>query len=104
MYHDIIIPHGLTEAQELKFWDQVQPGFSPGYVGAYLSMSRQAVDKAVRKGALIANRVYVTHSDGKKQHVATYIDVESMKEYKLAKMNRHRVPQGFRATQHTLFG
>lgn len=104
MYRDIVIPHGLSEQEEYELYDEVKPGYSPGYVGAFLDMSRQSVDKAVRKGALIATRVYQISADGKKHHVATYIDEDSMKEYKLARMNRQRVPQGFRATQQRLFG
>ena len=104
MYRDIFITPEMSDWQKETAMDDVAPGFSPGYAGAFLGMSRQAVDKAVRKGALIATRVYQVDVDGHRSHLATIIDHESMLAYRDAKSGRERVPQGFRANQLRLIG
>lgn len=104
MYRDIIIHSGMSEQEQFELLSQFPPGYSPGYVAAYLGISRQAVDQAVRKGALVAFRTFSIDEQGKKSHTSTHIDPDSMEEYKQARRSRKRVPQGFKATQQRLFG
>ena len=69
-------------------------GVSPGYAGAYLEMTRQAIDAACRKGALRAMRIY----ENGKLH-STLIDTASLDAYKELKLlsGNGRIPYRARA-------
>ena len=64
------------------------PGVSPGYAGAYLGITRQSIDYAIKQGSLRACKIY-----DKKRHVATLIDTASLDAYKeLRDLNGGRIP------------
>lgn len=98
MYKEYTID--LTKPQEPQIEKIIRDfgplGVSPGYAAAYLGISRQAVDKACKKGALRACKILDKRS---KHSIAKlggiYIDSASLDAYKeLRDLNGGRVPFG----------
>lgn len=102
MYRDIIIDGNLSHAEAFEKLTDGPVGYSVSRAARILEMSRQAVDKAIIKGALQATRIYLVTSSGKKL-VSTEVDRESVHSYAQAKHGRNRVPFGYRDDQLSIF-
>ena len=103
MYNDIFIDGDDDSHSAYRKLTAEVIGYTIARTSRILGMSKQSVDKAVRKGALRATRMYITTDTGNKL-ISTEVDRESVHAYALAKDGRPRVPKGFRANQMALPG
>ena len=101
MYNDIYIDGEDSSHAAYKKLTAEPIGYTVARTSRILGMNRQSVDKAVRKGALSATRMYIVTDKGNKL-ISTEVDRESVHAYALARDGRDRVPKGFRSSQMAL--
>lgn len=101
MYKDIYIDGKDSHLANFKKLTEGPVGYSVARAAKILEVNRQAVDKAVRRGALVATRIYIRTGSGEKL-ISTEIDRESVHEFVLSRDGRNRIPKGFVAQQQEL--
>lgn len=73
MYH----VHKISQKAEQDLFTDIPPGYSPGYVGAVLGISRAGVHNAIKRGRLDAHRVL----DDSGKLLAIIVTKESIDRY-----------------------
>jgi len=101
MYNDIIIDGKDSPGQAFKKLTGGPVGYSVARTAKILEMNRSSVDKAVRRGALDATRIYAVTKTGNKL-VSTEVDRESVHRFAEARDGRNRISKGFTSRQQEL--
>lgn len=101
MYTDILIDGKDSPLSAFKKLAGDPIGYTVPRTARILGMSKQAVDQAIRKGALSATRIYMQTPKGKTL-ISCEVERDSVHAYLHAREGRQRVPQGFLATQAEL--
>ena len=101
MYSDIIIK-ATSKTETMSKLMEGPVGYTIARTARILNMTRQSVDKAIRKDSLHATRLYLVGKDSKKL-ISTEVDRDSVHAYANAKLGRNRVPFGYTDDQFQLF-
>lgn len=101
MYKDIYIDGKDSHLANFKKLTEGPVGYSVARTARITELTKQGVDKAVRRGALVATRIYI-RTGSELKLISTEIDRESVHEFVFSRDGRNRVPKGFVAQQHEL--